>query len=343
MANVLAIAEQRDGGLKAVSHEVVTAARMVADGIGGEVEALLVGGPGTGGAAESLGTYGADRIRAVEHDALASYNPEGYAAAIAEQARGGDYFAILFPATAAGRDLAPRVAAKLDVPLATEVTGLEVEEGELVITRPQYAGKVFAELTLEATPRIVSLRGNVFRAEEKPRDAAVETVEPTVDPDTWKVRIREVQEAAGSCFYTPTLRDANLLLVGTGTGLAPLWGIVREALRQGHRGEIRVMHGAVECDGLYLHQDLQRLAERHDNLHYHASVLRPEGCSAVDARPLDELVVATIGDFDGWHSYLCGAPELVNQLRKRIVLAGARMDAICADVFLPTAPAENPC
>jgi ferredoxin-NADP reductase len=151
----------------------------------------------------------------------------------------------------------------------------------------------------------------------------------------------EVQDAAGSCFYTPALRDANLLLVGTGTGLAPLWGIVREALRQGHRGAIHVMHGAVQCDGLYLHEALQQLADRHDNLHYHASVLQPEGCSAVDTRPLDALVVETIGDFSGWHSYLCGAPELVNQLRKRIFLAGARMDAICADVFLPTAPAPT--
>ena len=151
----------------------------------------------------------------------------------------------------------------------------------------------------------------------------------------------EVQEAVGSCFYTPALRDANLLLVATGTGLAPLWGIVREALRQGHRGEIRLMHGARQCDGLYLHEDLQHLAARHDNLHYHASVLQPEGCTAVDTRPLDELVTKVVGDFSGWHSYLCGAPELVNQLRKRIFLAGARMDAICADVFLPTAPAKT--
>jgi len=151
----------------------------------------------------------------------------------------------------------------------------------------------------------------------------------------------DVQEAAGSCYYTPALREANLLLVATGTGLAPLWGIVREALRQGHQGEIRVMHGAVGCEGLYLHQALAELAEAHANLHYHASVLRPEGCTAVDTRPLDELVVETIGDFSGWHSYLCGAPELVNQLRRRIFLAGARMDAICADVFLPTAPAKT--
>ncbi|MEJ2503548.1 MAG: electron transfer flavoprotein subunit alpha/FixB family protein, partial [Gemmatimonadota bacterium] len=113
MANVLAIAEQRDGTLKAVSNEVVTAARTVADGIGGSVDALVVGGSGVGQEASSLGTWGADRILAVEHDDLGAYHPEGYASVIAAQAREGDYYAVLFPATSAGRDLAPRVAAKL--------------------------------------------------------------------------------------------------------------------------------------------------------------------------------------------------------------------------------------
>ena len=215
MANVLAVAEQRDGALKSVSNEVVTAARKVADGIGGDVVAVVVGGPGIGGEAGSLGTYGADRIVAAEHDALGSYHPEGYAAAIAEQAEAGDWFAILFPATAAGRDLAPRVAAKLDVPLATEVTGLEVDGGELVITRPMYAGKVFATLTLDATPKVASLRGNTFLPEENPRDGAVETVTPAIDPGSWKVNVREVKAAGGD---RPDVAEATKVVAG-GRGL----------------------------------------------------------------------------------------------------------------------------
>ena len=215
MANVLAVTEQRDGALKSVSNEVVTAARAVADGIGGDVVALVVGGPGIGGAAGELGTYGADRVIAAEHDALASYNPEGYAAAVAEQAEAGDYFAVFFPATAAGRDLAPRVAAKLDVPLATEVTGLAVEGGELVLTRPMYAGKVFATLTLDASPRVASLRGNTFLPEENPKDGAVETVTPSVDPDGWKVRVREIQAAGGD---RPDVAEATKVVSG-GRGL----------------------------------------------------------------------------------------------------------------------------
>jgi electron transfer flavoprotein alpha subunit len=197
MAKVLAVVEQRDGSVKRVSEEVVTAARKVADGIGGEVDALVIGGPGVGEAAKSLGEYGADRVLAVEADALTSYNPEGYTDALTERAKAEDYFAVLFAATAAGRDLAPRLATRLDVPMASEATELEVEGGELVITRPVYAGKAFAEVTLEGTPRVVTLRQNVFRPEESPREAALETVSADVDPSSWKVRVREVRAAGG--------------------------------------------------------------------------------------------------------------------------------------------------
>ncbi|HUE76634.1 MAG TPA: electron transfer flavoprotein subunit alpha/FixB family protein [Longimicrobiales bacterium] len=197
MAKVLAVAEQRDGQLKRVSEEVVTAARRVADAIGGEVDAVVIGGPGVGDAAKSLGKFGADRVVAVEADALKSYNPQGYADVLEERTRAEEYFAVLFPATGAGRDLAPRLAARLDVPLASEATELEVKDGELVITRPVYAGKAFAAVTLEGSPRVVSVRQNVFRPEENPRETEVETVAASVDPGAWKVRVRDVKTSGG--------------------------------------------------------------------------------------------------------------------------------------------------
>ncbi len=226
MANVLAVAETRDGDLKPVSREVVTAARKVADGIGGNVEVLVVGGSGTAEAARSLSRYGADRILTVEHDDLATYQPEGYTTVIAEQAKAGDYYAVLFPATAAGRDVAPRVAARLDVPLATEITGLEMDGDEMVVTRPLYGGKVFAELTLDATPRIASLRGNVFRPEENPREATVESVDASVDAGAWKVKVRELKESAGD---RPDVAEASTVVSG-GRGLkeAENWTLIEE-------------------------------------------------------------------------------------------------------------------
>lgn len=226
MAKVLAVAEQRDGGLKRVSEEVVTAARKVADGIGGEVDVLIVGGPGTGEAAKALGRFGADRILAVEHEALGGYNPEGYTGVVADRARAEEYFAVLFAATTAGKDLAPRVAARLDVPLATEATDLAVEDGELVVTRPVYAGKAFAEVVLEGTPRVVTVRQNVFRPQENPREAALESVAAAPDPGSWKVRVRELKAAAGD---KPDVGEAPVVVSG-GRGLKgpENWSLLEE-------------------------------------------------------------------------------------------------------------------
>jgi electron transfer flavoprotein alpha subunit len=213
MSRVLAIAEQRDGALKRISEEVVTAARTVADGTGGDVDVVVVGAAGIGEAARALGRFGADRVLAVEHDSLGAYNPESYASAITERVQAGDYFAVLFPATAAGRDLAPRVAARLDVPLASEATGLEVEDGELIVRRPVYAGKAFVELTLDAQPRLLSVRANAFRAKESPRDATLERLEGADAPT--RIRVREVHAGAGD---KPDVAEASTVVAG-GRGL----------------------------------------------------------------------------------------------------------------------------
>jgi electron transfer flavoprotein alpha subunit len=214
-ANILAIAEQRNGELRSISNEVVTAARDVADALGGEVHALLLGGPGVGAAAAELGRHGADRVFVGEHEALAQYSAPGYTTAISDQASAGDYFAVFFGASSAGKDLSPRVAARLDVPLATEATELGVDGGELVVTRPIYAGKVFAQLTLEGEPRVVSLRPNVFRAEERPRDGAVEALAVSPDPSAWRTRVREVKASAGG---TVDVTEAPIVVSG-GRGL----------------------------------------------------------------------------------------------------------------------------
>jgi electron transfer flavoprotein alpha subunit len=215
MARVLAIAEQRDGALKRISREVVTAARQVADAIGGQVDVVVVGTAGIGEAARDLGRHGADRVLAVEHETLGAYEPGAHTAAIVERVQADDYFAVLFPATATGRDLAPRVAARLDVPLASEATELTVEDDELVITKPVYAGKAFVQLTLDATPRMVSLRSNAVRPEESPRDTELETVAFEPAGGAGKVRVREVHAGSGD---KPDVAEASVVVAG-GRGL----------------------------------------------------------------------------------------------------------------------------
>jgi len=234
MSTILAVTEQRDGALRGVSTEVVTAARDVADALGGEVHALVIGGPGMADAVDGLGAAGADTVLVAEADALAGYNGRGYARVVADQAAAADYYAVFFPASATGKDLAPRVAARLDVPLATEATELAVEDAELVVTRPVYAGKVFARVTLDATPRLVSLRPNAFRGEERPKAGTVQMLDVSPDPSSWGATVREVVAAGGGAL---DVAEASMVVAG-GRGLkeAENWTILeelRDALGEG--------------------------------------------------------------------------------------------------------------
>ena len=194
MPIILAVAEQRDGQLRRVSLEVVSAARKVADAVGAEVHALLIAGGNTATLAGELGGHGADKVLAGESAALAQYAPEPYARAVADAAKGA--WAVFFAADSVGRDLAPRVAARLDAPLASDATALAVEGGELVVTRPIYGGRIFAKVSLQGEPRIVSVRPNIFRPEPNARAGAVEALPLPATSD--RVKVREVKATQGT-------------------------------------------------------------------------------------------------------------------------------------------------
>jgi electron transfer flavoprotein alpha subunit len=193
MANTFAYAESRGGELRKVAFEAVTAARQAADQTGGgEVHALLVGGPGIAAKAEALGRYGADLVTVVEHAGLARYNPEAVAATAAERIQAGGYRAAFFPASAEGRDLAPRVAAALDASLASDVTGFGFEGDAFFATHPGYTGKVVLTLRVAGSPALVSVRPGAVTAAEAPRTARVESAAPAMDPATARVVVTEV-------------------------------------------------------------------------------------------------------------------------------------------------------
>jgi electron transfer flavoprotein alpha subunit len=191
MADVLAFAEQRDGQIGGSAREAVSAAARLAESLGGSAHALVLGAPGISGAGEELGRFGAAKVLAGEHEALGDYNPEAYASVLAARIEEGGYGAVIFPATTLGKDLAPRVAAALDVPLAADVTGLEAEGGKVSIVRPVYSGKAFAHLEVEASPVLVSIRPNVFQATELGAAGDVETFTPDIDASAFKVRVVE--------------------------------------------------------------------------------------------------------------------------------------------------------
>ena len=216
MTSILALAESRNGELRKVAFETVTAARQAADTVGGgEVHAMLFGAPGIRSQAGAIGKYGADRVTVVEHPGLARYNPEVFTASVAEQLKSGGYRAAFFSASAEGRDLAPRVAAKLGVSLASDVTGFDFQGESVIVRHPAYTGKVIVTLRLTGAPALLSLRPGAITPAEQPRSARVETAAPAIDPASARVTVTDVI-ATGSAKLD--LGEATIVVSG-GRGL----------------------------------------------------------------------------------------------------------------------------
>jgi electron transfer flavoprotein alpha subunit len=227
MATMFAFAESRGGALRRVAFEAVSAARALADASGGgEVHALLAGAPGIASLAAELGKYGADVVMVVEHAGLANANAESLAATAAARIRAGGYRAAIFPASAQGRDLAPRIAAQLGVSMAADVTSLELAGDALVVRHPAYAGKVIATLKLTGSPAIVTLRPGARAAIEAPRAARVESTQPATDPAASKVVVKEMIVGGGARL---DIGDAPVIVSG-GRGLksAENFGLVED-------------------------------------------------------------------------------------------------------------------
>jgi electron transfer flavoprotein alpha subunit len=216
MANVLVFAESRAGELRKVAMEAVTAARKLADlSGGGSVHALVAGGAGIGGKTEALSAHGADSVLVLEHAGFAQYNPEALAATIAARLSGGNYRYAVFSATSQGRDLSPRVAAKLGVGLAADVTSFELEGDTVVAKHPQNNGKVIATLALDGSPAIVSVRPAAVQPEANAKPHSTEAIASTVDPSASRVKVVELKQGNTGKL---DLNDAPVIVAG-GRGL----------------------------------------------------------------------------------------------------------------------------
>lgn len=141
----------------------------------------------------------------------------------------------------------------------------------------------------------------------------------------------------GDCFYVPGREEQPLLLVGTGTGLAPLYGILRDALEHRHRGPVHLFHGAVHPGGLYLVDELRQLAATHSHVEYTATVLEGGG-AGIEVGAIDQVVLRRFPKLAGYRGFVCGDPGLVRNLKKKLFLSGMASSDIHADAFLPSAP-----
>ncbi len=139
----------------------------------------------------------------------------------------------------------------------------------------------------------------------------------------------------GACTYAPDQSNANLLLVATGTGLAPLMGIVRSALAAGHEGDIHLYHGSSVADGLYLIDDLRELEQRHANFHYVPCISSQPDFPGFRPGRAHDLAFADHPNLTGWQVYLAGNANMVADATGLAIKAGTAANAILADPFTP--------
>lgn len=213
-AGIWVVIEHRDGEIRKVSLEALGVARSIANSKGAEVVALILG-------SEPAGLYGrvsaggADKLIAVADAALANYTTDAYTHVITELVKARKPAALLIGATSTGRDLAGRLAARLDTGLLADVIGLTTEGDAFVAQRPMNAGKVIA--TVEATPGdapvVISIRPKAFElpSTDTSRTAMVDTVPYTAPASGVRTAVQGLNKAAGG---KVELTEADVIVSG---------------------------------------------------------------------------------------------------------------------------------
>ncbi|WP_246941006.1 electron transfer flavoprotein subunit alpha/FixB family protein [Bacillus pinisoli] len=246
---VLVLGEVRDGGLRNVSFEAIGAATQIAEG--GEVVALLVGDQVTT-LAEKLIHFGANRVVTIEAEKLQSYTPDGYAQAVLAAVDAEQPDGIVFGHTALGKDLSPKIAARLQSGLVSDVTDVEVAGGNIVFTRPIYSGKAFEKKVVTDGLIFATIRPNNIAplAEDTSRTGDVTSL--SVDIKDLRTIVKEVVRKASEGV---DLSEAKVVIAGgrgvkSSDGFNPL-----KELADVLGGAVGASRGA--CDAEYCDYSLQ--------------------------------------------------------------------------------------
>ena len=246
---VLVMGEVRDGSLRNVSFEAVAAAKIIAEG--GEVVGLLLG-ENVASFAQELISYGADRVVTVESDKLASYTSDGYAQAFLAVYGEEKPEGIVFGHTALGKDLSPKLAAKLEAGLVSDVTALEVAGGNVVFTRPIYSGKAFEKKIVTDGVVFATIRPNNIAPLAKDEARTGDVSSMTVDVKDLRSVIKDVVRKTAEGV---DLSEAKVIIAGgrgvkSEDGFKPL-----KELADVLGGAVGASRGA--CDAEYCDYSLQ--------------------------------------------------------------------------------------
>ena len=244
--NVFVIAEQRDGKIMKVSYELIGKARELANDLGQDVVAVLMGS-GVEAVAGDLAKAGADKVIVVDDPMLAEYVTEPYAKATTAVIKANDPEIVLFGASSIGRDLAPRVSARIHTGLTADCTKLEIDpETKLLnMTRPAFGGNIMATiLCADNRPQMATVRPGVMQALEScDKVGEVEKFAVEFTPADMNVEICEVVKTDKK---SVDITEAKILVSG-GRGLGSAEGFAQlKDLADVLGGEIAASRAAVD-------------------------------------------------------------------------------------------------
>jgi electron transfer flavoprotein alpha subunit len=240
---ILTYIETRDDKIKKASLEALSEAGRMAAELKTEAAAAIVG-TGKDGLTSELAARGASKVYLLENPALDQYSTQDQAAVLAELVKKTGASAVFFSATSMGKDLSPRLAARLGVGVASDCTGVAVKDGQLEFTRPIFAGKALLTFRLTSSPQVVSLRPNVFPLAETAGAGEVikETVEIPAAAATGRVT-EVLQERGGEMDVT----EADIIISG-GRGMKgpENFGLLRELSELIPRSAVGASRSAVD-------------------------------------------------------------------------------------------------
>ena len=211
---VWVFAEQRDGELQKVSLELLGEGRKIADKLGVKLTSLLIG-DNIKRLADNLGRHGSDEVLVVENELLKHYTTDGYTKVICDLANERKPGILFIGATFIGRDLGPRVAARLSTGLTADCTVLdvEVEKGDLLATRPAFGGNLMATIACpDHRPQMATVRPGVFsKLQDTDREFKVEVVDIVLEAKDIRTNIIEVVKEAKEIV---DISEANFIVAG---------------------------------------------------------------------------------------------------------------------------------
>ena len=246
--NILVIAELHEGSLRKSTHSAVTFARQA-----GAPFSILVLGAGAKDAATEAASFGAQKVLVADDASLKDPLAERYAPVVAHVAKSGNFDVITVTASSYGKDLAPRVAAKLGAGYVTDISGVKNDGGKLTFKRPTYAGNAFGFAQIQTPVQVVSVRQSEFSAAEPSGgNSPIESVAvPAADPAAARVEFVSLEAAKSE---RPDLGEAKVIVSG-GRALKERFAEVLDPLANLLGAAVGASRAA--CDAGYAPPELQ--------------------------------------------------------------------------------------